>query len=748
MTDTRDTIILKGMRQNNLKNVSLEIPKNKITIFTGVSGSGKSSIVFDTIANEAGRQMNQTYSTFVQGYLPKYEKPVVDSIQNLSPAFIVDQRRLGGNARSTLGTRTDIYSFLRLLYSRIAKPFVGFSHVYSFNDPEGMCPTCQGIGKVIAPNMKKILDMSKSLNEGAVLFPTFAKGTWYYNSFAIPDFFDLDLPLEQYPQELLEKLLYGHGEKVLVPHNEGTFKTDFEGIIYKFKRLFIDRDLSKHSEATQKRLTDYTIMDLCETCQGKRLNAKSLSSKINGITIDEAAHMELSELLRFIQSIDAPEVQPILDEMALRLQNLIDMNLDYLSLARETTTLSGGESQRIKVVQYLNNSLNNILYVFDEPSTGLHPRDVQSLNRMLQKLRDKGNTVLVVEHDPDVIAVADFIVDVGPLAGSKGGEITFTGSLAELKNSDTLTGRYLKRELTLKEAPRDSSEYYQVENAKTNNLQNVSVKIPKEAFTVVTGVAGSGKSSLIFGDFVEQHPEAIIIDQSALHKSSRSNLATYTKIMTAIRDSYAKKYQVDKALFSFNSAGACEHCQGKGYVVMELAFMEGVKTTCTACGGSQYKDEVLQYKLGGYNIVEILKMTVSEALAFFENPKIQKTLATLAEVGLGYLSLGQMMDTLSGGECQRIKLASELHKSGNLYILDEPTTGLHMANVGELLTLLEKLVDNGSTVIVIEHNVEVMKQADWIVDIGPEAGKNGGRILYSGPVKGLNKAESITARYL
>lgn len=748
MTDTRDTIILKGMRQNNLKNVSLEIPKNKITIFTGVSGSGKSSIVFDTIANEAGRQMNQTYSTFVQGYLPKYEKPVVDSIQNLSPAFIVDQRRLGGNARSTLGTRTDIYSFLRLLYSRIAKPFVGFSHVYSFNDPEGMCPTCQGIGKVIAPNMKKILDRSKSLNDGAVLFPSFAKGTWYYNSFAVPEFFDLDLPLEQYPEDLLEKLLYGHGEKVMVPYKDGTFKTDFEGIIYKFKRLFIDRDLSKHSEATQKRLTEYTIMDLCETCQGKRLNAKSLSSTINGITIDEAAHMELSELLSFIQAIDAPEVQPILAEMSLRLQNLIDMNLDYLSLARETTTLSGGESQRIKVVQYLNNSLNNILYVFDEPSTGLHPRDVQSLNRMLQKLRDKGNTVLVVEHDPDVIAVADFIVDVGPLAGSKGGEITFTGSLAELKNSDTLTGRYLKRELTLKEAPRVSSDYYQVENANTNNLQNVSVKIPKEAFTVVTGVAGSGKSSLIFGDFVEQHPEAIIIDQSALHKSSRSNLATYTKIMTAIRDSYAKKYQVDKSLFSFNSAGACEHCQGKGYVVMELAFMEGVKTVCTACGGSQYKDEVLQYKLGGYNIVEILKMTVSEALAFFENPKIQKTLATLAEVGLGYLSLGQMMDTLSGGECQRIKLASELHKSGNLYILDEPTTGLHMANVGELLELLEKLVANGSTVVVIEHNVEVMKQADWIVDVGPEAGKNGGRILYSGPVKGLSQVESITARYL
>ena len=748
MTQVTETIILKGMRQNNLKNVSLEIPKNKITIFTGVSGSGKSSIVFDTIANEAGRQMNQTYSTFVQGYLPKYEKPVVDSIQNLSPAFIVDQRRLGGNARSTLGTRTDIYSFLRLLYSRVAKPFVGFSHVYSFNDPEGMCSVCQGIGRVIAPDLSKILDMTKSLNDGAVLFPTFAKGSWYYNSFAVKDFFDLDLPLNQYPQALLEKLLYGHGEKVIVPHKEGTFKTDYEGIIYKFRRLFIERDLSQHSEATQRRLTEYTTMDLCEACQGKRLNAKSLSSTIHGVNIDQAAHMELGELLNFIQSLDYPEVQPILTEMTLRLQNLIDMNLDYLSLARETTTLSGGESQRIKVVQYLNNSLNNIIYVFDEPSTGLHPRDVQSLNRMLQKLRDKGNTVLVVEHDPDVIAVADFIVDVGPLAGSHGGEITFTGSFEDLKNSDTLTGRYLNRELPVNEQPRSARTFYQVSNASTNNLQNVSVKIPKEVFTVVTGVAGSGKSSLIFGDFVKNYPEAIVIDQSALHKSSRSNLATYTKIMTPIRESYAKKHQVDKSLFSFNSAGACEHCQGKGYVVMELAFMEGVKTTCTACGGTQYREEVLQYKLGGYNIVEILKMTVSEALAFFENAKIQKTLATLEEVGLGYLSLGQMMDTLSGGECQRIKLASELHKSGNLYILDEPTTGLHMANVGELLELLQKLVNNGSTVIVIEHNVEVIKQADWIVDVGPEAGKKGGQILYAGLVKDLPKTKSITANYL
>ena len=748
MKNVTEAIILKGMKQNNLKDVSLEIPKNKITIFTGVSGSGKSSIVFDTIANEAGRQMNQTYSTFVQGFLPKYGKPVVDSIQNLSPAFIVDQKRLGGNARSTLGTRTDIYSFLRLLYSRAATPFVGYSHVYSFNDPEGMCLTCQGIGKVIAPDFAKIVDLRKSLNDDAVLFSPFAKGTWHYNTFAETGFFDKDLPLNQYPDALLEKLLYGHGEKVVVPHKDGTFKTDFEGIIYRFRRLYIDRDLSQHSESTQTKVAAYTTMDQCETCHGKRLNQKSLSSSIHGTTIDQAVNMELSDLLTFIQEINHPESQPIIAEMTTRLQNLVDMKLDYLTLARETTTLSGGESQRIKVVQYLNSSLNNIIYIFDEPSTGLHPRDVDNLNKMLQKLRDKGNTILVVKHDPDVIAVADVVVDVGPLAGSQGGEIMFTGSLAELKNSDNLTARFLNRDLPTIQTPRISSDFYQITEAKLNNLKNISTKIPKEAFTVITGVAGSGKSSLIFGEFVKEHPEAIIIDQSALHRSNRSNLATYTKILTTIRDIYAKKHQVDKALFSFNSTGGCENCKGKGYVVTDLAFMEGVRTTCAICNGSQFKEEVLQYQLGGYNIVEVLKMTVNDALTFFENNKIKKTLGTLAEVGLGYLSLGQMMDTLSGGECQRIKLASELHKSGNLYILDEPTTGLHMANVNELLILLQKLVDNGSSVIVIEHNVEVMKQADWLIDIGPEAGKNGGEIMYAGYVKDMPKAASITASYL
>ena len=482
---------------------------------------------------------------------------------------------------------------------------------------------------------------------------------------------------------------------------------------------------------------------MCEACQGQCLSPKSLSSTIHGKNINDAVHMELSELLAFIQAITEADGQPIVEEMSKRLQNLIDMKLDYLTLSRETTTLSGGESQRIKVVQYLNSSLNNIIYIFDEPSTGLHPRDVQNLNHMLQKLRDKGNTILVVEHDPDVIEVADLIVDVGPLAGSHGGEIMFTGSVEELKVTDNLTGNYLNRTAALNENPRQATDFFEIKNATTNNLKNLTTKIPKHLFTVVTGVAGSGKSSLIFNDFMEQHPEAIVIDQSALHKSNRSNLATYTKILNTIRDIYAKKHQVDKSLFSFNSKGGCENCKGKGYTFTDLAFMEGVKTTCSVCQGSQYKAE-----LDGYNIVEILKMTVSDALAFFENNKITKTLATLEEVGLGYLSLGQMMDTLSGGECQRIKLASELHKSGNLYILDEPMTGLHMANVSELLELLQKLFANGSSVIVIEHNTDVMRQADWIIDIGPEAGKNGGEIMFSGYVKDMKNVNSITAKYL
>lgn len=746
--NTTDFIILKGMKQNNLKNLTLEIPKNKIVIFTGVSGSGKSSIVFDTIANEAGRQMNQTYSTFVQGFLPNYAKPKVESIQNLSPAFIVDQKPLGGNVRSTLGTRTDIYSFLRLLYARVAAPFVGYSHVYSFNDPEGMCPTCQGIGKVISPDVEKIIDITKSLSGEAVLFSPFGKGTWQYNTFADSGYFDQDLPLNQYPPALLNKLLYGFEEKVLAPYKDGRVKTDYEGIIYRFRRLYVDRDISKHSESTQKKVASYTKMTQCQDCQGRRLNSKSLSSLIEGKNIDDAVNMELTDLLSFIQTIVDYKAQPIIEEMTIRLQNLIDMKLDYLTLARETTSLSGGESQRIKVVQYLNSSLNNVLYIFDEPSIGLHPRDVANLNQMLIKLRDKGNTILVVEHDPDVMAIADMVVDVGPLAGSQGGEIMFVGTVESLKESTNLTAKFLKQPVPMIQTPRHSEQWYLIENACLNNLKNVTVQIPKETFTVVTGVAGSGKSSLILGEFVNQHPEAIIIDQSALHRSNRSNLATYTKILTDIRESYAKKHQVEKALFSFNSAGGCENCQGKGYVGTDLAFMEGVRITCSVCGGSQFKQEVLQYRIGGYNIVEVLQMTVSEALHFFSASKIQKTLATLEEVGLGYLSLGQMTDTLSGGECQRVKLASELHKSGQLYILDEPTTGLHLANVADLLKLLQKLVENGSTVIVIEHNVEVMRQADWLIDIGPEAGKNGGEIMYSGVVKEMPKDISITGSYL
>lgn len=454
------TIILKGMRQNNLKNIDLEIPKQKITIFTGLSGSGKSSIVFDTIASEATRQMNQTYSAFVQNYLPKYPEPDVDSIENLSPAFIVDQKRLGGNARSTLGTRTDIYTYLRLLYSRAATPFVGYANAYSFNDPEGMCLHCSGLGTVVAPNFDLIIDMSKSLNDGAIIFPGFKQGTWYYNSFVESNFFDKDLPLDQYPEDLLDKLLYGDGGKVVVPYKDGSFTTDYEGVIVKFRRLYIDRDLSQHSESTQAKLEMFTTLEPCDHCHGKRLNPQSLSSSINGVNIDEAVNMELSDLLTFIQSIHIEEVQPITDEISKRLTNLIDMNLDYLSLSRATTTLSGGESQRIKVVQYLNSSLNNVLYIFDEPSTGLHPRDVLNLNKMLKKLRDKGNTILVVEHDPDVIAVADHIIDVGPLAGNHGGQITFEGTYENILKSDTLTGQYLNRSLDFNMQPREAKDFF------------------------------------------------------------------------------------------------------------------------------------------------------------------------------------------------------------------------------------------------------------------------------------------------
>lgn len=749
MIQKQEEIIIAGARENNLKNVTLRIPKRKITVFTGVSGSGKSSIVFDTIGAESQRLLNETYTAFIRNRLPKYKKPEMDRIENLSPAIVIDQRKLGGNTRSTVGTITDIYSLLRLLYSRAGTPFVGYSHVFSFNDPEGMCPGCHGLGKQIALDLAKMFDKSKSLNEGAVQFPVFSVGSWYLKNYTLSGLFDNDKKLADYSDEEWELLLYGKGSKTKLSSKFGPIESDYEGIVHRFNRLYIQRDGDELSEGTKRKVEGFTTQVTCPDCGGSRLNPKALSCKINGTTIAECCGMEIGELQKFITSIQYPIAAPVISSLAERLGHLMDMGLDYLHLNRETSTLSGGESQRIKMIRQLGSSLTDMIYIFDEPSIGLHPRDVERLNRLLRKLCDKGNTVLVVEHDPDVIRIADHIVDVGPHAGTTGGEIVYAGTVHGLREAETLTGLHLNRQGLIKEVVRKPDGFYVIENATANNLKNISVHIPKRVLTVITGVAGSGKSSLIHAEFLRRTPEAIVIDQSAVHTSIRSTIATYTGIMNDIRNRFAKANRQSASLFSSNSRGACQDCQGIGFLYTDLAFMDGVKTTCPTCGGRRFQEEVLSYTWQGKSICEVLDMTIREALPFFEHEPFSKQLQALNEVGLHYLTLGQPLSTLSGGECQRVKLAGELHKKGRVYVMDEPTTGLHMADVDHLLAILNRLVDNGSTVIVIEHNIEVIRQADWIIDLGPEGGRRGGEVIFTGlPLQLMVDRRSLTGKYV
>jgi excinuclease ABC A subunit len=750
----QEYIEIRGARENNLKNVSLRIPKRKITIFTGVSGSGKSSIVFDTIAAEARRQLNETFSTFVRNFLPRYTQPDADAIENLSMAIVVDQKHLGGGSHSTVGTITDIYSVLRLLYSRVGQPFVGYSNAFSFNDPQGMCPECNGIGRKIGVDLDKFLDKSKSLNEGAILFPEYAVGNWWgWSVITRSGLFDNDKKLADYSEEEMNLLLHSKPYKVKMQVEDKPVNLTFEGIVDKFSRKYITGDIKSYSERTQKSVEPYMTYGPCTLCKGARLSQAALGCKINGYNIGQLAAMEVDELIEVIRAIKDPVAAPMVESLIERLQHMIDIGLEYLSLNRETDTLSGGESQRIKMVKHLGSSLVDVLYVFDEPSIGMHPRDVHRLNELLQKLRDKGNSVIVVEHDPDVIKVADHVVDLGPFAGTRGGTIVFEGSFADLLNADTLTGRHMKQSLPIKSSCRAAKGKLSITNARANNLQNVSVDIPTGVLTVVTGVAGSGKSSLIHQTFLRQHPDAIVIDQSPVGISSRSNPATYTGIMDEVRKTFAKVNKVSPSLFSFNSKGACENCQGLGVVYIELAYMDEVKMPCEICGGKRFKDEVLAYKFHDKSISDVLHMPVREALDFFDTKEVAKDvmrkLQALSDVGLDYLTLGQPLSTLSGGECQRIKLASELHKKGSVYVLDEPTTGLHMSDIGHLLAIINRLVDAGNTVIVIEHNLAIIKNADWIIDMGPEGGNKGGRVLFEGTPKQLLTAkQSLTSAYL
>ena len=746
---TQEYIEIRGARENNLKSVSLKIPKRKITIFTGVSGSGKSSIVFDTVATEAQRQMNENFSMFIRAFLPRYPQPDADAIENLSMPIVVDQKRLGGGSHSTMGTITDIYSVLRRLYSHAGKPYVGHSNVFSFNDPKGMCPNCNGLGRKMGVDLDLFLDKSKALNEGAILFNEYGIDSWGWNLIAQSKLFDLDKKLSRFNEKEMDLLLYSKPYKVKTNVGGKDFNLTFEGIISKFTSKYITRDLKTLSERTQKAVAPYITMAPCTVCKGARLSQDVLKCKIDGYNIAELASMEVGRLVDVIKKIKEPTAAPILKTLIQRLQYLVDIGLEYLTLSRETDTLSGGESQRVKIVKHLSSSLVDVMYVFDEPSVGLHPRDVHRLNELLQQLRDRGNTVLVVEHDPDVIKVADYIVDEGPHAGSQGGEIVYEGSFKNLLSAETLTGKYMKRSVDIKKDFRSPAGKLPIKNAKANNLQNVSVDIPKGVLTVITGVAGSGKSSLIHQTFLRQHPDSIVIDQSAVGVSTRSNPATYTGIMDDVRKAFATANKVSPSLFSFNSEGACENCQGLGVIYTEIPAMGEVKSPCEICEGKRFKDEVLAYKFNGRSINDVLHMTVRQALEFFEVARITSKLQAMSDVGLDYLTLGQPLSTLSGGECQRIKLASELHKKGSIYVLDEPTTGLHMSDISHLLEIMNRLVDAGNSVIVIEHNVSVIKNADWVIDMGPEGGTKGGKVMFEGtPRQLLTAKNSLTGEYL
>ncbi|MGG4049491.1 ATP-binding cassette domain-containing protein [Paenibacillus favisporus] len=745
----QEFIVISAARENNLKNVSLQIPKRKISIFTGVSGSGKSSIVFDTIAAESTRLLNENFSMFVRTFLPKYPQPDADAIENLSMAVIVDQKRLGGGSHSTMGTITDISPILRLLFSRVGQPYVGGANMFSFNDPQGMCPECNGIGRSLGVDMSKAVDMSKSLREGAIMLPGYTVDGWEWNMLIQSGSFDPDKKLIDYSDEDLDQLLYGKARKVKMDFAGKATNITVEGVIEKFTNKYIKQDVKTKSERTQQTVAPFMTEGPCSSCHGARLSQAALGCKINGHNIAELSSMEVGHLIRVIREIDDAAAAPMVKSLTERLQHLVDIGLDYLTLDRETDTLSGGESQRVKMVKHLSGSLVDVTYIFDEPSVGLHPRDVHRLNELLQKLRDKGNTVLVVEHDPDVIKVADHIVDVGPHAGSRGGTIVYEGSYPGLLESGTLTGTHMKRQLQLKQDCRQPSGKLTIRNANLHNLQNVNVDIPTGVLNVITGVAGSGKSTLINDVFLSQHPDAIVIDQSAIGVSTRSNPATYTGILDDVRKAFASANKVSPSLFSFNSKGACENCQGLGVVYLDLSFFESVKLPCEVCGGKRFKEEVLEYKLNGKSIAEVLEMTVEQALEFFQIKEVVRKLQAMSDVGLNYITLGQPLSTLSGGECQRIKLASELHKKGSIYVMDEPTTGLHMSDIGHLLEIMNRLVDAGNTVIVIEHNLEVISQADWIIDMGPDGGSKGGQVVFEGtPQEIIHAEQSITGKYL
>jgi excinuclease UvrABC ATPase subunit len=758
VADSHGLIRVTGARENNLKDVSVEIPKRRLTVFTGVSGSGKSSLVFDTIAADSQRMINETYSAFVQGFMPSLARPDVDFLEGLTTAIIVDQERMGANVRSTVGTATDANAMLRVLFSRLGEPRIGPPTAYSFNVPArkasgsmtvdkgkgerivvrdavyhgGMCPRCEGMGSASDIDLTQLYDESMSLAEGAITVPGYKAGGWSVRIFSESGFLDPEKPIHDYTEEELHDFLYKDPVKVKV----NGINLTYEGLVPQIQKSFLSKDvdaLQSHIRAFVERAVTFSA---CPDCGGTRLNEAARSSKIKGKNIAEACAMQISDLAGWVGGLDEPSVAPLAAALLHTLDSFVEIGLGYLSLDRPAGTLSGGEAQRTKMIRHLGSSLTDVTYVFDEPTIGLHPHDIQRMNDLLLQLRDKGNTVLVVEHKPEVIDIADHVVDLGPGAGTAGGEVVFEGTLDGLRASDTLTGRHLDHRAVLKETVRTPSEMLEVRGADLHNLQNVDVDIPFGVLVVVTGVAGSGKSSLIHGS-VSGQDGVVAIDQAPIRGSRRSNPATYTGLLDPIRKAFAKANGVKPALFSANSEGACPNCNGAGVIYTELGFMDTVATTCEECEGKRFQAEVLDYTLGGCNIAEVLAMPVNQAEAFFEagearTPAAHKILQRMADVGLGYLSLGQPLTTLSGGERQRLKLAIQMAEDGGVYVLDEPTSGLHLADVDHLLGLLDQLVDSGKSVIVIEHHQAVMAHADWIIDLGPGAGHDGGRIVFEG----------------
>ncbi|WP_434612035.1 ATP-binding cassette domain-containing protein [Arthrobacter sp. A5] len=775
VADNHDLIRVQGARVNNLKDISVEIPKRRLTVFTGVSGSGKSSLVFGTIAAESQRMINETYSAFVQGFMPTLARPEVDVLEGLTTAILVDQERMGANPRSTVGTVTDANAMLRIVFSRLAQPHIGSPQAYSFNVPSvsgagavsferggktvkerrsfnvtgGMCPRCEGRGSVTDFILTALYDDSKSLAEGALMIPGYSMDGWYGRIFSGSGYFDMDKKIGKFTKKELNDLLYREPTKIKV---EGINLT-YEGLIPKMQKSFLAKDvdaMQPHIRAFVERAVTFTS---CPECGGTRLAEPARNSKINGLNIADACAMQISDLAGWVRQLDEPSVAPLLSALGDSLDSFVEIGLGYLSLDRPSGTLSGGESQRTKMIRHLGSSLTDVTYVFDEPTIGLHPHDIARMNDLLLQLRDKGNTVLVVEHKPEMIAIADHVVDLGPKAGTDGGEVMFEGTVEGLRTSDTITGRHLDDRAAVKDEVRTSSEALEVRGADMHNLRDVDVDIPLGVLIVITGVAGSGKSSLIRGS-VSGRDGVVTVDQGAIRGSRRSNPATYTGLLDPIRKAFAKENGVKPALFSANSEGACPNCNGAGVIYTDLAMMAGVAATCEVCDGKRFQASVLEYRLGGKDISEVLAMPVAEAEEFFRDgeallPAAHKILQRLADVGLGYLTLGQPLTTLSGGERQRIKLATHLGEKGGVYVLDEPTAGLHLADVENLLGLIDRLVDSGKSVIVVEHHQAVMAHADWIIDIGPGAGHDGGRIVFEGTPAGLVAAKStLTGKHL